>query len=456
MNTYKKRLITALLCVANILGAEKKDALVCGGGSAESRPKSQEEFDIEQEKLDIKQKELDIKLTKAIIKHDYEALQEAVRQGANVNFQPTCKECLDEFEECDWDDRKHSYCRENLLKLAVEMKNAKAAYFILRNPTFAQDDLDLKGCGCGLLWPRYYENNPALKLVDNYVQVYSRLNDAGKGEYLDLKNVINQDEFTANDCVSLDFAISPYQPCIRQGGWQRLDSFYREGRSNIVHQIHEIAGNISEQKLTRVNNRPLDGMTLTLVRRLCLPQENTLTNLKNWQKSVFSSEDNISRKICVQNGQYRTPLSSMLKILSACKSVSSNLDQSGNQLVCQKPSFFQPCGQSQVHRFLRTELDEQNLKSLANTGCGFKKLVGPVCNKLRKIDRISEAFMPLAIETFSTIGALAPKPKDRCIEDFKDDPLVQAAIQNDPRIDRWEIGDLINRPDIGTKRPRSE
>jgi hypothetical protein len=32
MNTYKKRLILALLCVANILGAEKKDALVCGGG----------------------------------------------------------------------------------------------------------------------------------------------------------------------------------------------------------------------------------------------------------------------------------------------------------------------------------------------------------------------------------------------------------------------------------------
>ena len=53
-------------------------------------------------------------------------------------------------------------------------------------------------------------------------------------------------------------------------------------------------------------------------------------------------------------------------------------------------------------------------------------------------------------------SALAPKPKDRCVEDFKDDPLVQAAINNDPRIDRWEIGDLINRPAIGTKRPRSE
>ena len=445
MNTYKKRLIIALLCVANILGAEKKDALVCGGGSAESRPKSREELDIE--------------LTKAIIKHDYEALQEAVRQGANVNFQPMCKECDD--DDCDWDDRKHSYCGENLLKLAVEMKNAKAAYFILRNPTFDQVDLDETKYHYWDLWSHNYKNNPALKLVDNYVQVYSRLMGRRVLKYRDLKNVINQDEFTingcANDCVSLDFAIKPFQPFIRQNQLPGLDPSYIKSQSmSYLPQIHEIAGNISEQKLTRVNNRPLDGMTLTLVRRLCLPQENTLTNLKNWQKSVFSSEDDISRKICVQNGQYRTPLSIMLKILSACKAVSSNLDQSGNQLVCQKPSFFQPCGQSLVHRFLRTKLDEQNLKSLANTGCGFKKLVGPVCNKLRKIDRISEAFMPLAIETFSTIGALAPKPKDRCVEDFKDDPLVQAAINNDPRIDRWEIGDLINRPAKGTKRPRSE
>ena len=106
--------------------------------------------------------------------------------------------------------------------------------------------------------------------------------------------------------------------------------------------------------------------------------------------------------------------------------------------------------------FLRTELDEQNLKSLTNTVYGFKELVGPVCNKLRKINPANEASIPMAFQTISTLCDLLPKPKDRCIEDFKDDPLVQAAIKNDPRIDRWEIGDLINRPAKGTKRPRSE
>ena len=70
MNTYKKRLILAILCVANLLGAERKDALACGGSSAESKPKSRAE--------------LNTKLRKAIIMHDYNALQEAVRQGVNV------------------------------------------------------------------------------------------------------------------------------------------------------------------------------------------------------------------------------------------------------------------------------------------------------------------------------------------------------------------------------------
>lgn len=70
MIIFLKRLILALLCVANLLGAERKDALACGGSSAESRPKSQEELDIE--------------LAKAIITHDHKALQKAVRQGVNV------------------------------------------------------------------------------------------------------------------------------------------------------------------------------------------------------------------------------------------------------------------------------------------------------------------------------------------------------------------------------------
>jgi hypothetical protein len=353
MNTYKTSLIIALLCVANILGAEKKDALVCGDGSAESEPKS------------------NYHIAGAVL-HDI--IHWSVDGGAGGFLR-------------GW--LLGRFVNEILPNFGVRFVNEK-------------NEFTIYGC--------------------------------------------------AQDCQILDYLL----------GDESLGEESARGWPNRQpSSIHSTVSKISRQEHTRADKTLLDGMTLTLVSRLlCLPQKNTLTNLKNWQKSVFSTKDNIPRQICCgQNSIYRNSLSNMLKILSVCKAVSSNLDQSDNQLVCHKTSIYMPCGQSQVHRFLRTKLDEQNLKSLANTGCEFKKLVGPICHKLRKIDPESEAFMPLAIKTFSTLGALVTKPKNLCVEYFKDDPLLQAAIQNDPRIariDSWEIGDLINKPARGTRRPRSE
>jgi hypothetical protein len=121
----------------------------------------------------------------------------------------------------------------------------------------------------------------------------------------------------------------------------------------------------------------------------------------------------------------------MLKILSACKAVSSNLDQSCKQLVCQKSSFFQPCGQSQLHRLLRTKLDEQNAACLANTGCEFDKLVAPVCNQLSKLTPFDKSFFPLAIKAYCALGSLVPEPKKLSDEEFADDQIMCAKIEDD-------------------------
>jgi hypothetical protein len=187
------------------------------------------------------------------------------------------------------------------------------------------------------------------------------------------------------------------------------------------------------QLAPKVDKLPVDGMTLTLVARLLnLPQKCTLKDLKKWEAYSFASDAAISRPFCPGiNSHYRNSLSSMLKILSACKAVSSNLEQSSQQLVCSKPSFFQPCGQAQLHRLLRTKLDEQNAACFAHTGCGFDKLVGPVCNQLSKVTTLDKSFFLLAIKTYCALGSLVPEPKELSDADFADDLPICAAVEDD-------------------------
>ena len=484
MNTYKTRLIIALLCVANILGAEKKGALVCVGGSAESRPKSTESLDelSSQGALSAheaeSQDDLDFDLREAILSHDFESLQLAVQAGADVNAIKGCEICDCGFAEPEEDesDCQHFWCGQNMLELAVEVKNLEAVDFILRRPEFDKKNYNLQFAASNLAQEGIY-NNPAsvtaisafaeiLKPTDvihmmpcimrsdnyhapeNYRFKYLCLKESlkfadqhycmpqifGGLEYLTSPNFGKRDieknhEFTvagcAEDCKLLDTLVQK----LPKNDITKFDTPLMVGRS-----LHNTACAML-QLAPKVDKLPLDGMTLTLVDRLLnLPQRqsNKLRNLKQWQMTDFRPDNAIARQICFgQNSHYRTPLSSMLKILSACKAVSSNLDQSSQQLVCSKPSFFQPCGQAQLHRLLRTKIDEQNAACLAHTGCGFDKLVGPVCNQLSKVTTLDKSFFLLAIKTYCALGSLVPEPKELSDEDFADDQLMCTPVADD-------------------------
>ena len=180
MNTFKTRLMLALLCVANILGAEKKDAWskrpkltdACHCAEAISLDELSSQGSSSAHEAES-QDNLDLELRQAILSHDFESLQLVVQAGADVNAIKGCEICDCGFEELESDDNgcQHFWCGQNMLELAVEVKNLEAVDFILRRPEFDKKNHNLEFTASNLAQEGIYNNPASVKAISAFAEI---------------------------------------------------------------------------------------------------------------------------------------------------------------------------------------------------------------------------------------------------------------------------------------------